>query len=147
MKTALIALATSLSLISLGGGIYEFVVVDPAWPRRPDIIQPALGGVSRRRFWIPAHICFELLLLVSLFVAWSDPNIRYWLLLALASHVIMRVWSAFYFIPRALRFERMPAADITESIARSWTRLSLLRMPLDLITCAAMLAAVTVVAQ
>jgi hypothetical protein len=75
------------------------------------------------------------------------PNIRYWLLLALASHVIMRVWSAFYFIPRALRFERMPTADITESIARSWTRLSLLRMPLDLITCAAMLAALTVAAQ
>jgi hypothetical protein len=76
MKTVLIALATSLSLISLGGGLYEFVVVDPAWPRRPDIIQPLLGGVSRKRFWIPAHICFELLLLASLFVAWSEPNIR-----------------------------------------------------------------------
>jgi hypothetical protein len=137
----------SLSLISLGGGLYEFVVVDPAWPRRPDIIQPALGGLSRKRFWIPAHTGLELLLLASLFVAWSDADIRYWLLLAVASHVVMRIWSAFYFIPIALRFERMGAGDITESIARSWTRLSLLRLPLDLVTCAAMLAALVVAAQ
>jgi hypothetical protein len=39
------AFATSLALVSVGGGLYEFLVVDPAWPRRPDIIQPARGGV------------------------------------------------------------------------------------------------------
>jgi hypothetical protein len=33
---------------------------------------------------------------------------------------------------RALHFERMAIAAITESIAGSWTRLILLRMPLDL---------------
>src|ERR671925_496356 len=32
-----IALATALALIRLGGGLYEYRVVDPAWPRRPDI--------------------------------------------------------------------------------------------------------------
>lgn len=28
-----ISIASSLALISLGGGLYEFLVVDPAWPR------------------------------------------------------------------------------------------------------------------
>ena len=49
------ALATALASMSLGGALYEFTVVDPFWPRRPDIIQPARGGISRKRFWIPAH--------------------------------------------------------------------------------------------
>ena len=62
----LIALASSLALIGVGGGLYEFVVVDPVWPRRPELIQPDRGGLSRKRFWIPAHVAFELLLIASL---------------------------------------------------------------------------------
>src|SRR5919197_558711 len=62
----LIAFSAALALVSLGGGLYEFLVVDPAWPRRPDVIQPNRGGVSRRRFWIPEHTAFELSLIASL---------------------------------------------------------------------------------
>jgi hypothetical protein len=51
----------------------------------------------------------------------------------------MRIWSAFDFIPKALAFERADA--VSESAARAWTRRSLWRLPLDLITCGAMLAA------
>src|SRR4051812_48525080 len=50
---ALIAITTLAACASLGGGLYEFLVVDPAWPKRPGIIQPRNGGVSRARFWIP----------------------------------------------------------------------------------------------
>ena len=138
---ALLALAASLALISLGGGVYEFLVIDPAWPKRPEMIQPDRGGVSRKRFWIPAHILFELLLIASLAAAWSDEMVRFWLLIALASHAMMRIWSAFFFIPRALAFERAKPGDVTEAAARAWTRLSLLRLPLDVITCVSMLMA------
>src|SRR5688572_31089591 len=137
--TLVIALACALALVSLGGGLYEFLVVDPSWPRKPDLIQPDRGGISRRRFWIPAHIAFELLLTVSLVVAWSHTEVRTWLLVALASHAVMRIWSAFDFIPKALAFERAEA--ISETAARAWTRRSLWRLPLDLVTCGAMLAA------
>src|SRR5262245_30000118 len=136
-----IALATSLALVSLGGGLYEFSVVDPSWPRRPDIVQPARGGISRRRFWIPAHTAYEVLLIAALVAAWSQIEVRNWLLLAFASHVFMRIWSAFDFIPRALAFEMADPASITLNAARAWTRRSLLRLPLDLVTCGAMLAA------
>lgn len=136
-----IGLAGSLALISVGGGLYEFLVVDPFWPRRPDLIQPDRGGISRRRFWIPAHVAFELFLILALVASWSLPEVRFWLLIALASHATMRLWSAFDFIPKALAFERAEPATIGEDAARGWTRRSRLRLPLDLTTCGAMLAA------
>jgi hypothetical protein len=74
--------------------VLEFSVVDPFWPRRPDLIWPARGGISRKRFWIPAHIAFELMLIAALVAAWSVPAVRLWLLIALASHAAMRIWSA-----------------------------------------------------
>ena len=63
-------------LTANGGGFYEVGVVDPVWPVRPDIVHPASGGISRKRFWIPAHVVFEVLLIASLVMAWSEPQIR-----------------------------------------------------------------------
>ena len=136
-----VAIASSLALISLGGGLYEFLAIDPFWPRRPDIIQPNRGGISRRQFWIPAHTAFELALIAALVMAWSLPEVRFWLLVALISHAVMRVWSLLDFVPKALTFERADPETITESAARRWTRRSLWRLPLDMVTCASMLAA------
>jgi hypothetical protein len=141
----LIAISAALSLVSIGGGFYEFLVVDPFWPRRPDLIQPQRGGISRKRFWIPAHTTFEVSLIASLIVAWSLPTVRTALLVAFASHAVMRIWSAFDFIPKALRFEQ--ADSIAESDARAWSRRSLGRLPLDLVTCSAMLISVINVAR
>jgi hypothetical protein len=142
-----IAMAAALALISLGSGLYEFSVVDPAWPRRFDIIQPERGGVSRRWFWIPAHVAFELALVVALMAAWSQPAVRWWLLAALASHATMRLWSAFDFIPKALAFERMAPTASAGEAARAWTRCSRGRLPLDLVTSGTMLAALVALAQ
>jgi len=135
------AVAASLALILVGGGLYEFLVVDPFWPKRPDLIQPARGGISRKRFWIPAHVAFELLLISALVFAWSVSGVRFWLWIALISHAVMRIWSAFDFIPKALAFERAEPETINEAAARKWSHRSLLRLPLDLITCFAMLEA------
>lgn len=141
------ALVCALALISLGGGLYEYRVVDPAWIHRPEIIQPDRGGLSRRRFWIPAHILFELALLSTLAIVWGEPSIRNWLLVALISHGAMRIWSAFDFIPKALAFERVNTQEFAEGAARSWTRRSLMRLPLDLVTCGATMLALAAAAQ
>ncbi|HEX3233112.1 MAG TPA: hypothetical protein VHR41_02870 [Gemmatimonadales bacterium] len=147
LPLALVALTAALALASLGGGLYEFLVVDPAWPRRPELIQPARGGVSRRRFWIPAHTTFELSLIASLIVSWGQPAVRMPLLAALASHAAMRLWSAFDFIPKALAFERADPSSITEDAARRWNRRSVGRFPLDLVTCAALMDALVAAAR
>jgi hypothetical protein len=143
----LVAISAALALISLGGGAYEYLVVDRAWPRRPDVIQPSRGGVSRRRFWIPAHTAFELSLIASLVTVWSSPTVRTPLLVALATHATMRLWSAFDFIPKALAFEKADPTTIDVSAARRWSRRSLARLPLDLVTCGAMIAALLAVAR
>ncbi len=141
---SVIASAFSLALILIGGGLYEFLVVDPCWPRRPQIIQPDRGGISRKRFWIPVHSIFELLLLAALFMAWPVPEVRFWLAIAFISHAIMRVWSAIDFIPKALAFERAEPETIDEAAARRWSHRSLLRLPLDLATFFSILTAFVV---
>ncbi len=140
----LIVVSASLALVSVGGGLYEFLVVDPYWPSRPDLIQPARGGISRRRFWIPAHVAFELTLIAALVAAWPHADVRWWLLAALGSHAVMRIWSAFDFIPKALAFERADPATVQEHAARRWAGRSRWRLPLDLVTCGAALMAFTV---
>jgi uncharacterized iron-regulated membrane protein len=146
-SVVLVAISAGLALISLGGGLYEYLVVDRAWPQRPDLIQPSRGGVSRRRFWIPAHTAFELSLIASLVVVWASPTARTPLLVALATHATMRLWSAFDFIPKALAFEKADPTTIDTLAARRWSRRSLGRLPLDLVTCGAMMAAVFAVAR
>jgi len=142
----LLAVVALLACASLGGGLYEFLVVDPFWPKRPGIIQPSRGGISRRRFWIPAHTAFEVLLIVALIVTWDQPDVRTALLVALASHVVMRVWSLVDFVPKALAFETADPATIDAAAAARWTRRSVARFPLDLITCGATLAALVAAA-
>ena len=139
--------ATALAFIGLGGGLYEIGVIDPAWPQRPDLIQPDRGGVSRKRFWIPAHVVFEVLLIIALALAWSIADVRFWLLVALASHAAMRLWSALYFIPKALAFEKAAPGSQTAIAARRWTQRSLARLPLDVIACGAMLVATIAAAK
>ena len=141
VTVVLIAATTLMACVSLGGGLYEFLVVDPYWPRRPGIIQPTRGGISRRRFWIPAHTVFEVLLIVALIAGWGHTDVRNALLVALISHAVMRVWSLVDFVPKAVAFEKADPATVEVAAAVRWTRRSLLRLPLDLITCAAMLTA------
>ncbi len=139
----IITAATAFGLVLLGGGLYEFLVVDPAWPSRPDIVQPIRGGISRKRFWMPAHTVFELTLIASLVLAWSKPDVRFWLLVAFSSHAIMRIWSVFDFIPKALAFEKAETVD--EAAARRWSRRSKFRFLFDIVTCVSMLATLGVV--
>lgn len=140
----LIAATALMACVLFGGGLYETVVVDPAWPKRPGIVQAHNGGISRRRFWIPAHTAFEVLLIVALVAGWGQPDVRAALLVALVSHAVMRVWSLVDFVPKAVAFERTDPAAVDQAEAVSWTRRSLVRLPLDLVTCAAMLAALAV---
>ena len=147
IELGFVAAAAALALASLGGGVYEFLVVDPFWPRRPDLIQPQHGGISRRRFWIPAHAAFELLLIGALVVTWSQAPTRTALLIGFASHAAMRIWSAFDFIPKALAFERADPGTIAETAARRWSRRSRGRLPLELVTCGSMLSALVTAAR
>ena len=142
-----VALAAALASASVGDGLYEFSVVDPFWPRRPDLVQPARGGISRKRFWIAIHVAFEVTLIAALAWSWSQPAVRTGLLVALASHAVMRLWSAFDFIPTALAFEKVEPGQFDQAAARAWTARSRWRLPLDLVTVTATLWALVAAAR
>ena len=82
---------------------------------------------------MPAHLVFEVLLIVTLVVAWGEDDVRIALMMALVSHAVMRVWSLVDFVPKALAFEKADPATVDEASAVRWTRRSLLRLPLDVI--------------
>ncbi|MCV7280682.1 hypothetical protein H7J88_13615 [Mycolicibacterium flavescens] len=135
----LIAAAALTSGVLLGAGIYETVVVDPVWPKRPGIVQARNGGLSRQRFWLPAHTMCEVLLILALITAWDRPDVRLALLVAVIAHAAVRVWSLLDVEPAGRAFERSDPAGVDEAAAVRWTRRSAARLPLDLITCGAVL--------
>jgi hypothetical protein len=128
-----------LACASLGGAVYESLVLDPVWPGRPAIIQAQHGGVSRKRFWLPIHGAFEVALVAAVIVTWGHPDVRTPVLIALASHAAMRAWSLIDLVPKAVAFQKADPAVIERDDAVRWTRRSLLRLPLDVVTCVAAL--------
>ena len=131
--------ALALGAAVLGGGVYETLLVDRVWPWNPAIIQPARGGLNRGIFWTIVHPPYELALLASVWLNWAHPAARSWLSAALVAHLVARAWSFAYFIPRALRFEKM--GDLTEDQRRQaerWIRLSRVRPFIELVSIIAL---------
>jgi hypothetical protein len=121
--------ALIMAAVTMGGGIYEASIVDPAWPQNPSIIQKDRGGIVRGRFWVVAHILYELILVITLLMLWSVSTVRWWIIGAIVIQLAARVWSMIYFIPKALRFEKL--GDLTKQQteeAQRWTRMSRLRL-------------------
>jgi ubiquinone/menaquinone biosynthesis C-methylase UbiE len=133
-----------LMALLLGGGLYETIVVDTAWPANVSVIQPSQGGVDRKPFWILVHAPLTIALPIALWACWRRPGVRGWLLAGTGIYVAIRVWSFLYFIPLALKFEGARGmADPLMSEASAWVRLSPIRCALALAGVAALwLAAV-----
>lgn len=143
LAPTILCVALILKSAGLGGGLYETMLVDRVWPNNPRFIQPQRGGINRKLFWAPVHGLFEIALLTSIWIAWPDVNTRVWLLLALACHLSMRLWSFLYFIPAAIRFEKLNDFDSAQiARARCWIRLSLWRLPLDIASMMALCLAI-----
>jgi hypothetical protein len=126
---------------ALGGGAYESIVVAPLWSKSPpssfSIIQPGTG-VPLQRFWIPVHAGITLFMIAALVLTWRDVSVRRLLLVALASYIIMRVWSGLYFVPEMLAFQKIPidsdpSAELSARVSR-WTFWTWFREPLDIIS-------------
>jgi hypothetical protein len=140
--------ALVLGAIMLGGGIYETLLVDRVWPDNPAVIQPHRGGINRGLFWMPAHTLYELALFMTLWMVWSVSDARWWTAAALIVHLAARAWSMMYFIPRALRFERL--GDLTEeqkNAAWRWARWSKCRPVLEAVSIGALCVAILQLVQ
>jgi len=137
---SLVLLCFSLAA-AFGDGLFEHIVVVPIWSAAPPssfaIIQRGTG-VPLQRFWIPVHVAITLLMLRALYLTWHDFTVRYLLLIGLASYIIMRVWSGFFFIREMLKFQQIPlhsapSAELSARVAR-WTFWTWFREPLDILS-------------
>jgi hypothetical protein len=136
--------------LMLGGGIYESVVICPQWRANPPasfrIIQQSTG-VPLQRFWIPVHVAITVLMIGAVTSNWGYSQRRDLLLIGAGSYIVMRLWSAVYFIPEMLCFQKVPleSAATPELLSRvkRWTTLTWLREPLDIITQVCLLVALS----
>ena len=126
---------------AFGGGLYEHIVLTPIWSASPpssfSIIQRGTG-VPLQRFWIPVHTAITIFIVLTLFLTWNDVTVRRLLLIGVASYMIMRVWSALFFIREMLAFQKIPpnsapSAELSARVAR-WTYWTWFREPLDIIS-------------
>jgi hypothetical protein len=112
------------------------------------LIQPSRGGIDRKLFWMPAHTLYELALFLTLWMLWSVNAARWWTVAALVVHFAARAWSIAYFIPRAMRFEKL--GDLTAEQrheALHWTQLSRCRPALEAVSIVALCMAILHVVQ
>ncbi len=133
---------------AIGGGLYEHLVLQPLWSASPpasfSVIQPGTG-VPLQIFWIPVHTAITVFVILSLILTWRQPRVRHLLLIGLTSYIIMRAWSAFYFIPEMLAFQKAPidsppSPELSARVA-NWTSRTWWREPLDIITYVSFLLA------
>jgi hypothetical protein len=146
-KWSLLLLCFSMAS-SIGGGLYEHMVLTPLWSTSPPssfaIIQPGTG-VPLQHFWIPVHAAITGFMFLSLFLTWKERKVRRWLFVGLGSYIVMRVWSGQFFIREMLEFQKVPldapaSAELTARVAR-WTFWTWFREPLDVISFLACLLA------
>lgn len=137
---SLILLCFSMAA-AIGGGLYESIVLTPLWSKSPpssfSIIQPGTG-VPLQRFWIPVHAAITLFIILALVMTWRDVTVRRLLLVALASYIVMRAWSALFFIPEMLAFQKVPldsapSPELSARVSR-WTFWTWFREPLDILS-------------
>ena len=126
---------------SIGGGLYEHIVLMPIWSASPPssfrIIQRGTG-VPLQRFWIPVHTAITSSIFLTLFLTWKEIPVRRLVLISLTSYFVMRVWSGLFFIPEMLAFQKVspdsePSTQLLARVAR-WRRLTWFREPLDVLS-------------
>lgn len=105
--------------------------------RRPAGVPGHVPGGHRldfKVFWIVVHALHEITLILALAFCWKLATVRRWLLVLLAVHVGVRVWTVAYFAPVIIAFRNTPYSPtidpgLVEKAAR-WRSLNIIRVAL-----------------
>jgi hypothetical protein len=89
--------------ITLGGTIYEAMVIDPAWSAAPpeslSVITGRPHAVNPARFWRGLGPWSALALLGAVIANWSLPGRRKWILISFACVLLNTLTFIFYLAP------------------------------------------------
>ena len=133
-----LALLLLTLVLSIGGGLYEILVVYPNWKHSADAaelkerLQSSGQARAGTRFWPLASPAQGLLAIINLVLAWRYEGGAHGIWLTTAALIfVTRVMTFSYFIPVMLRKlaqpEKVPAKELP-GIIRRWTTLSPLRL-------------------
>ena len=130
-----LGVTTSLYLLMNGAQIFETLLVVPSWTAAPPASLGMFQGDYRldfKAFWIAFHSVHEIAFILALVVCWRLRSIRRWLLILVAVHFAVRVWTVAYFAPTIIEFQGLAASsEIDPDLvhrASQWRALNLLRV-------------------
>jgi len=118
-----------------GAQVWETALMVPAWTAAPPsslIFFQKPYGLDFKVFWIVTHGIHELIFIAALFFNWKIMKRRNLILLVLAGHVAVRVWTLTYFAPTIMEFQQLPYSNtvdvsLQEKAAR-WANLNYVRV-------------------
>ena len=124
--------------LSMGGGLYEILVIYPNWKHDVDPLTlraklESSGQIlAAKRFWPLVSPAQGLLSIINIILAWQYTGGAhcYWLAAAIAVFVT-RIITFSYFIPVMIRKIMRPEqveTDRLQAIVKQWTALSPLRL-------------------
>ena len=128
-----------MASVVLGAGVYESLVVHPAWSRRPPesfvgFVEPPISRMNIAAFWAPVTPLYALTGLGALALAFSAGSSTVALTVSVACAVVCVVWTLVYFRPRIHRFLELGGgntpAERLQSEARRWVVLNWIRIAL-----------------
>ncbi len=118
-----------------GAQIFETAVIVPKWSASPpESLQMLQGkyGIDLKTFWIVMHSIHEITFILAIVFCWHIDSVRPWLLLLLAIHFAVRIWTLAYFAPTIIAFQKIqtasPAVMDLGSRAARWRTLNYIRV-------------------
>jgi hypothetical protein len=128
-----------MASVVFGAGMYESVVIHPAWSRKPPesfvgFVGSSVGGMNIAAFWAPMIPLYALGALGTLALALRAGSREVPLILSAVCAVSALAWTLAYFRPNVHRFlehggGNTPAGRL-QSEARRWVRLNWIRIAL-----------------
>jgi anthrone oxygenase-like protein len=126
-----------------GAGVYETLVVHPAWSRKPpESLRGFIGTpVSRMNFtafWVPVNPLYTLSALAALGLAFRAGSLGAALIVSTVCAIAAVAWTFLYFRPIIERFLETGGGDTPperlQSVAHRWVRLNWIRVGLTAIS-------------
>ena len=126
-----------MATIVFGAGVYESLVVHPAWSRKPPesfvaFMGAPIGRMNLPAFWAPMAPLYALSGLAALVVALWAGTASVPLIVSAACAVSAIVWTLVYFRPTIVRFLEAEGgntpAERLQSEARRWVLLNWIRV-------------------
>jgi uncharacterized membrane protein len=118
-----------------GAQVWETALMVPAWTAAPPsslIFFQKPYGLDFKVFWIVIHGVHEIIFITALVFNWKIKKRRNLILLVLAGHIAVRVWTLLYFAPTIITFQQLPYSDTVDIAlqekAAHWRNLNYVRV-------------------